>query len=162
MIGTALGAFLGFAGSALGPLAEYFGRKENNKLEINKLEQAALLAQAGFTQDQVMMALKSKGEEHARLISHDIAISKTAGFIGGIQKLVRPVITYSFFGMFAVVEWSILDTMLNNGVDFATAMQYLWDEETQVIFATVISFWFGDRVFQKRREYVPTQPAIVQ
>lgn len=147
---TILGSLVGFAGSALGPIAEYFNKKEDAKLAIRKMEHAAILSKQGFDQEQIIMTLRAPAEEHQRLIDHDIAISKGTGFIAGLQKSVRPMITYAFFGLFAAVEVSLLYNLGESGMPWNEAVPYIWDGETSALFATVLSFWFGNRVYEKR------------
>ena len=38
-----------------------------------------------------------------------------------------------------------------DGIVWELAIQTLWDEETQGIFAAIISFWFGSRALQRSR-----------
>lgn len=149
---TILGSVLGFAGSAIAPIVGYFEKKASAKLEIDKMDKAAEMAKAGFEQDQIMYSITARDEEHKRLLEHDIAISKGTGFVASLQKLVRPVITYAFFGLFATIEASVLYHTMQAGVDFNEAIQHVWDEDTQAIFATIITFWFGNRVFEKRNK----------
>jgi hypothetical protein len=149
---TVIGSLLGFAGSAIAPIVGLFQQKAAAKLEIEKMEQAAKLAQAGFKQEQIMYQLTSRDEEHQRLLDHDVAISKGTGFVAGLQKLVRPLITYAFFGLFATVKMSVLYVAMENGEQFSEAINYVWDETTQVIFATIICFWFGNRVYEKKNK----------
>lgn len=136
----------------MAPIMGYFEKKESGKNEIRKLEKAAELALAGFTQDQVMYQMSARDDEHKRLLDHDIAISKGTGFVSALQKLVRPLITYAFFALFAVVEMSILHHAMQEGVDFIEAVQMVWDEDTKAIFATIVTFWFGNRVYEKRNK----------
>lgn len=152
---TIVGSILGFAGSAIAPILGYFEKKQNAKLEIDKMTKAAEMAQAGFDQEQIMYSLTARDEEHKRLLEHDIEISKGTGFVAALQKLVRPLITYAFFAMFAMVEITILRQAVTDGVDFSTAIMYVWDEDTQAIFATIITFWFGNRVYEKRNKLPP-------
>jgi hypothetical protein len=146
---TILGSLLGFAGSALAPVVGYFEKKSAAKYEIERMGKAAELAMAGFEQDQIMYALTARSDEHDRLLEHDVALSKGTGFAAGAAKLVRPVITYSFFLLFAVVEMASLNYALSSGVEFNAAMLNVWDDNTQAIFATCLSFWFGNRVYEK-------------
>jgi hypothetical protein len=37
----------------------------------------------------------------------------------------------------------------HTGVDFGVAMDQLWDDETQIIWACIVSFWFGGQAFKK-------------
>lgn len=38
-----------------------------------------------------------------------------------------------------------------DGVTLAVALKPTWDEETQALFAAVMSFWFGSRQINKMR-----------
>ena len=149
---SVFGSLVGFAASAIAPISDYFKEKEITRRDIGKLEKTALLAEKGFSQEQTMAVLTQTTEEHARLLKHDIEISKQEpGFISGVQRSVRPVITYAFFALFSAVEISILMQAMNSGLPWEEALTHIWDEETNALFATVLSFWFGDRVFEKRK-----------
>jgi hypothetical protein len=34
-------------------------------------------------------------------------------------------------------------------VDFVVALDNLWDDETQIIWSCIVSFWFGGQAFKK-------------
>ena len=112
----------------------------------------AELRAAGFDHDMKMFETKAADDEHARLIEHDISINQGTGFIAGLQKSVRPVITYCFFVLFAIIEVNMLQQALANGTDLSSALNTLWDDDTKAIFAAIISFWFGSRAVEKARE----------
>ena len=68
---------------------------------------------------------------------HKIGIS----WIDGLNGTVRPLITYCFFGMyvyFKVLQYKHLDYI---GI--------VWSVDDQAIFASIISFYFGQRTFSK-------------
>ena len=90
--------------------------------------------------------------EHQRLIDHDISINKGTGFIAGLQKSVRPIITYCFFGLFCAIEVTLLMQALEEGNNIAESLNILWDDDTKAIFAGIISFWFGSRAIDKSRQ----------
>ena len=146
-----LGSLLGFAGSAAPAVMDHFKTKQNNKLELDKMRLAAELRKEGYDYDMKMFDKQAADNEHQRLIDHDTVISKSTGFIAGLQKSVRPVITYAFFGLFATIEITLLIEALDKGTDFAEAINLLWDEDTKAIFAAIISFWFGSRAIEKAR-----------
>ena len=77
---------------------------------------------------------------------------QSTGWTSALQKSVRPIITYAFFGLFSVIEVTLLMSALENGTDFREAIQLLWDEDTKAIFAAIISFWFGSRAVEKARQ----------
>jgi hypothetical protein len=147
---TILGSLLGFAGSAIPSVIEFFNKKQDAKLEIElaKMKTAALATKADI--DLKMFDRRQHADEHQRLIDHDIALTSDNSWVGGLRKSVRPVITYAFFIIFATVKISFLIHIVSdNGVGFSRAMELVWDPETQSIFAAVISFWFGSRGIDK-------------
>lgn len=58
-------------------------------------------------------------------------------WVEALQASVRPVITYAFFLVFAVVKVSALATLLQtDGITLAAALKATWYEETQALFAS--------------------------
>lgn len=151
MLSGLLGSVLGFGGSVVPAITDHFKTKANNKFELAKMEKMAELRAAGFDHEMRMFETQAADNEHARLIEHDISINQGTGFIAGLQKSVRPIITYCFFGLFAVIEVTLLMEALEKGTDFADAINILWDDDTKAIFAAIISFWFGSRAIDKSR-----------
>lgn len=147
-----LGSLIGFAGSAVPAITDSFAKKADNKHEIEKMKVMAELRAKGYDHDIKMYEQQGADKEHDRLIQHDISINQGTGIIAGLQKSVRPVITYAFFGLFATIEITLLMQALEKGTDFAEAIQLLWDEDTKAIFAAIISFWFGSRAIEKARK----------
>jgi len=152
MLSGILGSLLGFGGSVVPAITDHFKQKNEQKFELAKMQKMAELRQAGFDQEFKMYETMADDKEHDRLIQHDISINQGTGFIAGLQKSVRPVITYCFFGLFAVIEVTLLMEALEKGTDFSEAINILWDEDTKAIFAAIISFWFGSRAIDKGRK----------
>lgn len=146
-----LGSLLGFAGSAVPAITDHFASKEDRKHELDKMRMHAELRKEGYDFDLKIHEAMGADEEHQRLIDHDISINKGTGFISGLQKSVRPVITYAFFGLFATIEITLLMDAIDKGTEFNEAIQLLWDDDTKAIFAAIISFWFGSRAIDKAR-----------
>lgn len=147
-----LGSLLGFAGSAVPAITDHFASKEDRKHELDKMRMMAELRKEGYDFDIKMYETMGADKEHERLIQHDISINKGTGIISGLQKSVRPVITYAFFGLFATIEITLLMNAIEMGTPFNEAIQLLWDAETKAIFAAIISFWFGSRAIEKARK----------
>ena len=146
-----LGSLLGFAGSAVPAITDHFASKEDRKHEFDKMRMHAELKKEGYDFDLKIHDAMGEDTEHQRLIDHDISINKGTGFISGLQKSVRPVITYAFFGLFATIEITLLIDAIDKGTEFSEAIQLLWDDDTKAIFAAIISFWFGSRAIDKAR-----------
>ena len=152
MLSGLLGSVLGFGGSVVPAITDHFKTKANNKFELQKMEKMAELRAAGFDHEMKMFETQAADKEHDRLIQHDISINQGTGFIAGLQKSVRPIITYCFFGLFCAIEITLLREALNNGTSIADSLGLLWDGDTKAIFAAIISFWFGSRAIDKSRK----------
>ena len=146
-----IGSLIGFAGSAIPSVLDHFQAKDKQKAQIELLKTQAELAREGVELDLLQFRERAQDDEHKRLIEHDISMQNDTGIMGALRKSVRPVITYLFFGLFAAVKVSAL-MMALEGNDFNTAINQIWDEETQAIFAAIISFWFGSRALAGRKK----------
>lgn len=154
-----IGAIIGFAGSTLPSVIDHFKQKESNRLTLDVIKAQGELAKVNSDIDLMKYHATSRDTEHSRLIEHDIALANQTGALNWLRSSVRPIITYLFFFLFATVKISAIIVVLNyadvnkdgniDPVEFNTAMQEVWDEETQGIFAAIISFWFGRRAMEK-------------
>ena len=151
MLSGLLGSVLGFGGSVVPAITDHFKTKSNNKFELQKMEKMAELRAKGYDHEIKMYEQMGSDKEHDRLIQHDISINQGTGIIAGLQKSVRPVITYCFFGLFVAIEVTLLREALASGVPLAESLSLLWDDDTKAIFAAIISFWFGSRAIDKQR-----------
>lgn len=89
--------------------------------------------------------------ERQALYAHDIAIGQGASlWVINARAMVRPAITYGMFILFAFVEIFGFWFAYHKEVPFDVALDLLWDNETQIIWASVVSFWFGTQAFGKK------------
>ncbi|UOF82369.1 UNVERIFIED_CONTAM: hypothetical protein [Bacteriophage sp.] len=90
-------------------------------------------------------------EERQSLYAHDIAIGQGAStWVVNARAMVRPAITYGMFIMFVFVEVFGFIYAFKTGVSFDVALNQLWDDDTQTIWASIVSFWFGTQAFSKK------------
>lgn len=144
---TLLGSLLGFLSSGLPKLFEFFQQKQDNQLKMQMLQAQIDARRSGQEFDLKIFHETKDFEEQKLLIQHDISMKDNF-----LSASVRPVITYLFFFIFASVKVSMIWHAVSTGTDFYNAMQLTWDEETQAIFAAIISFWFGSRAMQKNKK----------
>ena len=152
MLSGLLGSVLGFGGSVVPAITDHFKAKSEQKFELAKMEKMAELRAAGMDFELKMFETQAADKEHERLIQHDISINQGTGFVAGLQKSVRPIITYCFFGLFAAIEVTLLLEALEQGATIGESLNILWDDDTKAIFAAIISFWFGSRAIDKSRK----------
>ena len=152
MIGSILGALTGFGGSVVPAVIDYFKEKQQAKERTEMMTMQVDLMKTGAEIDLKKFYAMANDDEHARLIQHDIAMQEDTGFMAGLRKSVRPVITYMFFGLFCAVEGTLIWHALQSGDELVNVMNEVWDQDTQAIFAAIISFWFGSRAIEKAKK----------
>jgi len=140
---TILGSLLGFAGSAVPSLIDYFKNKSDKEQKTEEFKLQLEAKKLGVDLDIKLFDAKKDFEEHKMLLDHDTALGNQKGFI---NSFVRPFITYIFFLTFIGVKITLLYQAIQNGSDLNTTLGVVWDEQTEALFATIISFWFGSRV----------------
>ena len=80
------------------------------------------------------------------------AANAKSGFAAALSGSVRPVVTYLFVGLFLLVKITGLMQALSTGISFDAALQAVWNDDTNLLFTSIISFWFGSRQFAKLRK----------
>lgn len=94
--------------------------------------------------------IQAQQAELTALYAHDMSLNEgTSQWVKNFRALVRPIITYGFFGLLVFVDAGLFWYGWNKGEDFKTLADMLWDNETQALFASIIAFHFGGRAFGK-------------
>lgn len=89
-------------------------------------------------------------KEHEALLAHDTASAVGASkWVINARAMVRPAITYGMFGLLLFVDIFGFWYAYHTGVGFETALNILWDDDSQQIFASIIAFYFGGQAFKK-------------
>jgi len=116
------------------------------ELELQKAGLASQVKIEEIKYDEIQTTAASA--ERGALYEHDIEIGRGAStWAVNARAMVRPVITYGLFCLLVFVEAFGFYYSINTGTPFPVAMDHLWDEDMQVIWASIISFWFGSRAF---------------
>jgi hypothetical protein len=158
---TLLSSLLSFLSGGLPSILGFFQDKsdKNHEMAMARLqtERELQMAEKGFIAQQKVEEIKldqieieTQAQERQSLYQHDIEISKGASkWVINVRALVRPIITYGLFALLVFVEIFGFFYAIHTGVPFSEAMNLLWDDETQIIWAAVVSFWFGTQAFKK-------------
>jgi len=80
------------------------------------------------------------------------AANAKSSFAAALSGSVRPVVTYLFVALFLLVKITGLMQMVNSGETFVYALNTIWNDDTNLLFTSIISFWFGSRQFAKMRK----------
>ena len=149
---TVLGSLLGFAGSAVPSVIDYFKGKEETKQKTEELKLQLEAKKQGVELDLQTFAAKKDFEEQKMLLAHDTALGSQKGFINALRAFVRPFITYVFFLTFIGVKITLVYQAIKNGSDLNATIAVIWDDQTEALFAAIISFWFGSRAMPKIKQ----------
>ncbi len=122
------------------------GYAAQQKIEEIKLDEIKTQTEA----DTKMAVIDAQKSEMEMIYKHDMSLNEgTSQVIKDLRASVRPVLTYCFFGLLALIDIGLFVYGWRQGTDFKTLADLLWDDETQALFASIIAFHFGGRAFGK-------------
>jgi hypothetical protein len=139
-----IGSLLGFASGVVPEVLGYFKKQQDHEFELELYAAKAKYAEALTANKLKELDLKAEIQELKSLYKHDQTLKTSSPFISALRASVRPVITYFFFFMFVGVEVSVIFSLVE-----PTMIDQIWNENTQGLFAAVLSFWFGSRAMSK-------------
>jgi hypothetical protein len=147
-----LGSALGFGTSIIPSVIDLFKQRQADKQELAMLQAKARYA--AQLSELKIDELRSKSDiaEIEGIHKSQAAAVSNSTFAAALSGSVRPIVTYLFVGIFLTVKITALVTAMNAGQTLNNAMPIIWDQDTQILFSGIISFWFGHRAFEKIRQ----------
>ena len=126
------------------------GLESQEHIEAIHLDEIKVQAEVATQQANVAM-VNAKLQERQALYAHDIEISKGAStWVINARAMVRPALTYGMFMLLVFVDIAGFLYAWHSNVPFNDCLNQLWDDDTQLIWASVVSFWFGSQAFDKK------------
>jgi len=159
---TLFSTLISFLAGGLPKLLGFFQDRADKSHEMAmarlQTERELELRKAGFEAQQRVEEIRVEGQmieaasaERTALYAHDIAIGQGASqWMVNLRAGVRPIITYGLFLLLVFVDVAGFVYAWHHAVDFQVMLDNIWDDETQIIWASVISFWFGSQAFSKK------------
>lgn len=159
---TLISTLTSFLAGGLPKLLTIFQDRQDKKHELalmaaQKEKELALIERGYLAQAKVeeikleQVSLQTAMEERNALYQHDTEIGKGASqWVINLRASVRPVITYGMFLLLVFVDIAGFVYAWRMGTDFQIMLDYMWDEDTQIIWSSVIAFWFGTQAFSKK------------
>lgn len=141
-----IGSVLGFGTSFLPKVLGYFEEKRDQAHELSMMDkQLEQQLQIGAQKLQMMDVEADIRETETLHKEHSSITMKASKWCINLSASVRPIITYCLFIEFAVLTLSV-------NMDWITTQQYrmIWNDEFQAVWAAVVSFWFGQRSFNRK------------
>lgn len=122
------------------------GYEAQQRVEEIRLDQIETQS-AAQTQQSLIDAQRA---ELQAVYAHDISLNEgTSTWVKNIRALVRPIITFGFFGLLVFIDGGLFWYGWHKGEDFTSLANMLWDDDTQALFSSIIAFHFGGRAFGK-------------
>lgn len=169
---TIFSTLVSFLMGGLPKILDFFQDKADKSHELKlaqmQTERELQLAAAGYVAQQRIEEIKldeirtqtasedrqvligAQQAEMAAIYAHDTSLNEgTSQWMKDLRASVRPVITYGFFFLLVAIDATLAYKGIQSGVEFNALADQLWDDETQALFAAIISFHFGGRAFGK-------------
>lgn len=149
-----LGSLLGLLGSLAPRLIQYFEQKQNHAQELEMLKvQGAFqlqMIEAGHTAR--MAEVNAMADMRTELAAF-VAANKPTGitWVDAFNGFMRPFLTLCFFGLYAAVKAAQFVVLAQDGGMSAQTVLGLWNNEDWAVWAAIVTFWFGNRTFNKER-----------
>jgi len=169
---TLLSTLISFLMSGTPKILEFFQDKADKKHELElarmqteremQMMAAGYAAQAKIEEiktDQIEMqttaqttqaVIGAQQAEMQALYAHDIAIGQGASqWVIDLRAATRSILTVGFYALLVLLDIGIFVHGMIHGADFNDMANQLWDEDTRIMFAAIITFHFGGRAFGK-------------
>lgn len=144
---TILASLLGFLGSTLPNLFKIFQDKSDKTQELAIMSMQIEYAKLNLATQLHEVQISADADEMKTLYS---TYSTGIPWVDALNGCVRPIIAFSFFGLFFLVKIPVIIMALNN-LNNISDFNMLWTQEDSAIFAGIISFYYGSRSMQKYR-----------
>jgi len=166
---TLLSTLLSFLMGGLPKLLEFFQDRSDKQHELAlaamQTERELTLKKAGLEAQERIEHIQTEQiqinaevtnaqtalQERQALYAHDIEISKGASqWVINARAMVRPTLTYGMFLLLVFVDMAGFLYAWHSSVPFSECIDQLWDQDTQLIWASIVAFWFGSQAFDKK------------
>ena len=169
---TLLSTLISFLMSGTPKFLEFFKDRDDKKHELAlarlQIDRELELKRAGLEiqerieaihTDQIEMqttaqtaqaVIGAQQAEMQALYAHDIAIGQGASkWVTDIRAATRSILTLGFFLLLVLIDIGIFIHGWRTDAAFTELANMLWDEDTRIMFAAIITFHFGGRAFGK-------------
>lgn len=149
-----LGSLLGLLGALAPRLIQLFESRQNHKQELEMIDKHAetQLRLAEVVQAGKMAEIDARAAVQGDMMAFAAAMKPTGiAWVDALNGVVRPLLTVSFFALYAAVKAAQFYLITADGAAPANALVLLWGDEDWAAWAAIVTFWFGSRTFNKER-----------
>ena len=157
IISTVLSFLMGGIPKIFDAIQDKADKKHELELARMQTEREMQMMAAGYAAQAKVEEIRTEQvqinadmQTHMALLQHDTESAKGASlWVINARAMVRPAITYGMFLLLVFVDVFGFIYAWKTGVNFDTALNLLWDDDSQQIFASIIAFYFGGQAFKK-------------
>lgn len=123
-------------------------KKANLEVEarIAEIQTEQVEMQTSATTAQAVIGAQQA--EMQAIYAHDIEIGKGASpWVINLRAATRSLLTMGFFLLLVLIDIGIFIHGWRTNAAFTDVANMLWDEDTRIMFAAIITFHFGGRAF---------------
>lgn len=115
---------------------------QDRQIELTKMQQSHAMAKAEIEASSVQFATWTQAIKEAYSGQFkDTGIP----WVNAMSSLVRPLWTYMFLGMWAMVKYATWLQLVGQGISWDQAILTLWGTDDQMVMSALLTFWFLDR-----------------
>lgn len=153
MIETLLGGLFGGALRLAPELLKIWDRKDERKHELDLLDREFQFAK---TNAEIELHKADTELSVAQLDTLTSAFQDQAqtaqaagGWVTAASALVRPLVTYVFIALYALVKIAGYVLAVSQGGSWDTVLLGMWSIEDTAVLNMILSFWFVGRVYER-------------
>lgn len=141
-----IGSILGFGTSFLPKILGYFEEKRDQAHELammdKQIEAQERIASVKLQMVNVEADIRETESLHRE---HSRTVKSASKWVINLNATVRPMLTYFFF-----IEFVSLTVAVFFGYIDQEQYKMIWNDPTQALWASIASFWFGSRSFNRK------------
>lgn len=149
-----LGSILGLLGSLAPRLIGLFEQRQSHaqELEMLKVQGQFQLQMITAGHTARMAEINATADMRTELAAF-AAAGKPVGikWVDAFNGFMRPFLTLCFFMLYAAVKVAQYFIIAQDHAGAAATILSLWSNEDWAVWAAIITFWFGNRTFNRER-----------
>jgi len=128
-------------------------RKSERQHELNLLERemtfAEKKAELNLRESETKLTL-AEVDAMTVAFKEQAETAKASGwFVAAVSALVRPIITYTFAGIYLLVKVAAYTIAVEQGGMWNQVLTEIWSAQDMAVLNMVLTFWFVGRVYER-------------
>lgn len=145
-----LGSLLGFLSSALPSILSLFKDNNDKKHELAVMDKQIELAKIKIDSNLEAVEMQADAAKITALYNSITPINKESSWVDKLNGSVRPIIAYCLFGSYVFSRVANFYIYYQSGQSIDLVITTIWDNEDMALLASVFTFYFGAKQFEKK------------